>query len=1147
MKKILMLLMLFTSILLVSSTVNGVEWNYTGDSYNINDNDAGDIYFDGTYWWLAGLGTNKVYKYYSNWTYTGTNYVIADPTGIWWDGTNFWSGSGTIIKKYNNIWAYTGSFANISNQTSEGVQSIYNNGTDYFVLTPTGTGKLKVWVYNSAWVYTGISYEDFSSIWDAPQGIHCYGLYCYNTYKISGHGYVRQYNRSFQFYQTIEVTSQDVRPQGIFYSNPYWYMVGSYHDKIYKYFGSELPAPLILGTINSVTPANNTVFNNGHLNLSTNVTVTYANTNITFYVGDILNATVTAVGTGTQVINASPGTFTADGIYNVSVRMLFNSTWLNSSYNYFAINSSLSLLINSYLPVNPSQFSYDTINFSASVYNNQTTVLGILYIDDVDYANDTKGTGNVNFNWSAITLTQGQHSFKMVFNNSIAQTNTSNNTFYIDTLYPTVGDDFTNGKTYYKQNVAATFKFHDDQSISSFNISIDGFPVNVSTGLSAKEYNVSINYPWANLSNKFVHTMYVRVADGHTAASISDWDTGNGVLGNILEYKEPKSKELIARITGESIFDRFTTTKKVDRYTFTFAPSDKLAKSSTFIVETKDKINIIRNDDTIYKVWLTFGNHWMDFVIDNKAPDITIKQLSDTKVEVRINNIIPGAIQRYSSIGDLNIVDFEYDFYTYNITISDSATATSGQPLVATILFNKGTANYNVSATNRSYNHTGLNIASGTLLSRDSENETWTINYNSTSVAASTIFPVNYSWDINGDTFTTNSTQTIHQLSLQACTNASWSRVLNFMTYDESNSSNRPVNATINVFLELRNIVGYSINTSVGFVNTANASICMWPNSSVAVGDSIIEYYADGYTNRKFFLINTTLSNDTTLVVPLYLLNETLSNNIQEKVYDRSTGSGVSGAYVSLLRFYPELGAYRTVAMTKTDDLGYAVESLVPYDVFYKFLVTYNMEPKLLTELQTVYTGLKLLPISLTEDILKSMQYIGAVSSSVSCDKPTRTCQYIWSDSNGITENAEFKMYRENGFGRTLIYENTLASSSGILFYTLPGSENMNTSNYIAEGGIKTSDGFFIVGRDNMKNTVSIASWGGLDAILYIFMILEIVLCFVFINSGPAGIISMMILGLGIGTFLGVVPFAFSAIISLAIIGGLIIYKSRMG
>jgi len=58
-------------------------------------------------------------------------------------------------------------------------------------------------------------------------------------------------------------------------------------------------------------------------------------------------------------------------------------------------------------------------------------------------------------------------------------------------------------------------------------------------------------------------------------------------------------------------------------------------------------------------------------------------------------------------------------------------------------------------------------------------------------------------------------------------------------------------------------------------------------------------------------------------------------------------------------------------------------------------------------------------------------------------------------------------------------------------------------------------------------------------------MLLEVVLCFVFIDFGPAGIIAMMILGLGVGTFIGFIPFTFSAIISLAIIGGLIIYKSR--
>jgi hypothetical protein len=159
----------------------------------------------------------------------------------------------------------------------------------------------------------------------------------------------------------------------------------------------------------------------------------------------------------------------------------------------------------------------------------------------------------------------------------------------------------------------------------------------------------------------------------------------------------------------------------------------------------------------------------------------------------------------------------------------------------------------------------------------------------------------------------------------------------------------------------------------------------------------------------------------------------------------------------------------------------------------------------------------------------------------------TRTCVFTWSDPNGLTRTADLKIYKQNGFGKTIIYENTMDSSSGVLFYTLPAGENLNTSTYIAEGGIETNthNSFYVVGRDELRAFPGIANWGGIDAVLYAFMLLEIVLCFIFIDFGPAGIISMMILGLGVGVFMGFIPFTFGAIISLAIIGGLIIYKSR--
>jgi hypothetical protein len=50
---------------------------------------------------------------------------------------------------------------------------------------------------------------------------------------------------------------------------------------------------------------------------------------------------------------------------------------------------------------------------------------------------------------------------------------------------------------------------------------------------------------------------------------------------------------------------------------------------------------------------------------------------------------------------------------------------------------------------------------------------------------------------------------------------------------------------------------------------------------------------------------------------------------------------------------------------------------------------------------------------------------------------------------------------------------------------------------------------------------------------------------FIFLDLGPAGVITGTMVALGFGTFIGWVPFTWAAIVSLTIIGGIIIVRSR--
>jgi hypothetical protein len=716
----------------------------------------------------------------------------------------------------------------------------------------------------------------------------------------------------------------------------------------------------------------------------------------------------------------------------------------------------------------------------------------------------------------------------------------------------------------------------DDLILYSYNISIDNL-VSLSSPFVSLAYNntigstnatVNFNYRLGATVPAGIHTLRFEFSDGHTAQALTsnyEFDYG-GIFDKKLQITVDDKRDIILTSSdGE-----FTNVEKLsDRLSYSFKPIE-LKTQYNFEVYTDENLYILHNDKL--DDWIVAGKNWIDFKVENQPnTNVKITKTSSKSAVVTVTNIVnpkedeKGLIEeilnpteipeiKFNSVGEINTVTLNYTIYTYNVTVTDMPTMLGGNIWTSQVRFDKYNGSYGINLINRSYNNTNYFSQSGYLAQNISIwpfYELWNITYTTPAVTTTTTYITNYSWKINDYNQSILLNQTLLPLTINNCTNLTWAKAINFLMYNENYTAatgTKQVNGTVNVYLELSpsGFSGSSVNTSLSMTGGWNHSLCMFPNSSVAVGNSIIEYYAPGFTNRKFFLNNVTLSNNT-LTVPLYLLQSSLSSNIQEKVYDRSTGSGIGGAYVSLLRFYPDQAAYKTVAMTLTDDLGYAVESLQPYDIYYKFLVNYNLENKLLTELQTVYTGTKLLPISLGDDSLKSLQYIGSIGTNVTCTKSTRTCEFVWSDPNGLTRTADFKVYKQNGFGKTIIYENTLDSSSGILFYTLPASENINTSTYIAEGAIHTNtkNSFYIVGRAEMRNFVGLSSWGGIDAVLYAFMLLEIVLCFIFVDLGPAGVIAMMILGMGFGTFLGMIPFTFSAIISLAIIGGLIIYKSK--
>jgi len=109
-------------------------------------------------------------------------------------------------------------------------------------------------------------------------------------------------------------------------------------------------------------------------------------------------------------------------------------------------------------------------------------------------------------------------------------------------------------------------------------------------------------------------------------------------------------------------------------------------------------------------------------------------------------------------------------------------------------------------------------------------------------------------------------------------------------------------------------------------------------NSTVAQ-DYILRYSADGYGRKRHYYV--TVVNQTANNFTLYLLNNTISSDIQVVVYNKVDLKKVDEAIVYVQRYYQTENAYKTVAMYQTDSGGNAYFDLEKTTERYKFWVDY--------------------------------------------------------------------------------------------------------------------------------------------------------------------------------------------------------------
>jgi len=898
------------------------------------------------------------------------------------------------------------------------------------------------------------------------------------------------------------------------------------------------------------------------VNLTTNPVVAAGVADFSSYNLQINTTEVYCIGCGksggNKFIDGTPSfpSKTNINFINGSVCNLVGISYTGDSYSILNITSEEippgTINITATYPANNTQFNSGTININV-------TIDASLINGTFNCSLNLNGASNYTWNNQVNTTTflgidrnigsDSNNTFYFNCTDGTTETVSTTNTFYVDTTDPTIDTLFTSGSitvpTY--KFLTGNFSFYDSFMLYSYNASIDGTSISNASNLGVTNYTYNMSYDVVNLSVG-IHTLNIKIADGHTSKTIPDYQVSDGFFNNYLEYTFPNNEYMKIENVESSVFDKFTTEKKTDRYSFSFEPNEKPKTSYTFLVTSSQEMNIIETGSK-YKNYIISGNQWLDFVsltdLDSK---VKIKLNTPYEAEVTVSKLKSKDKFEFNSIGELNIVEQNYTFYTINSTVTYESPVIETQEHTTTLRYDITGAGMDEDNFTTSLNYNGT---AGTLVTT-TDSSTF-VQYSATLTAPSVsgASPVYFNWttSVAGNSFNIAYNHTVDKINIGNCADhvgdGNWTQALNIISLNEEGNATEYVNdTTLNIDFDVWVEDEASFrNFSFGFKDGYNYSVCIFPNSSSYLINAVAEYYAPLMANRKYYLDNYVL-NATPRTVYLYNLNSSKASDITIRVYDKNSAENVAGAFVKILRYYPETGLYKTVEIEKTDGNGYTLGKMVLADVFYKFIVETDKTVRLDTNVERIISLTKNLGIVQGSDLMASWRKINNVNSVVMCNNDTKKCTFTWSDAQNLVQTATLKVYRISGYGKRKIYQASDSSVAGTLTYTI--TEDTNENSYIASGFIETNteNSFYIVGEAYLQYLTDMHDKFGVSGVFPV-MLLILAVGAAFLETGAVGVIAGSLIGLVVMALTGFVSFGFTTIVTFIIIGGILIAKLR--
>lgn len=639
-------------------------------------------------------------------------------------------------------------------------------------------------------------------------------------------------------------------------------------------------------------------------------------------------------------------------------------------------------------------------------------------------------------------------------------------------------------------------------TLTSFNVTMNG-----NTTQTTTNGTVYINVTQAGFNSSLPVNLTVN-SNTYFGANFTNWNISYVLVANLTQYPHVYLNDswdgtaLSGSIEIDSVNYTLTSGKA-------YVPYNWSANITTHITDYYNTTqeanftgatdyNISLNQSYIYfnvSEWVTGNLVLGNITINGVTKDSTdVFNLPTGNYSVRFQNS-----SYYSS--NISIEILPYDNSTYNIYVGD------------TLL--------NVSAIDGATNLTLTDFA------LNFQNGSFSVNFSTSNGSIYIPLMSNYTYlvtSIDGSYSNFTNYTFVNQTPLQNVTYTFYTFNSVFITFKDQITQQKlsGINITVDFISNVYSVRNYTTDGDF-FIDLLTPT------------DYQIRYSADGYAESSYFF---TLVNQTSTILTLYMINETIVQNVTITVYSQD-GDVLEGAVVKILKFSPTLSGYFTAEILTTNFAGQVVAPLEIASEYYYFIVEYPSGTVRKTTTPTyIYETSLSITVVIDEPIAENFLQSGDVTHSLVFNNATNNFRFTYVDGNNLVSKGCMKVYRITLLSVVFVNQSCITGANGVV---LVGIDNITGATYKAESYIYYNETQIYL-ESRFKSFFGSNDFGVLG--LWVVGILTIVFALLGIWN-PIVATLLTPLPLVLGNIFGLIQLQWDIVIGVVIMAGVIIWIIR--